>query len=160
MSVHQKDKHSPLPDLDDLARRILDELQRNGRLSCRELARRCKCSPTTVTDRIARMEHAGLIVGYRARVDPKRLGLRFEVIIRLSVGIEHIEQVASLLKSRPEISEYYCCDAGSLFAKAHLTSIERLGPLIDLLLPYGMPDATLVLSSILDGRDIQLPRRD
>ncbi len=158
---HQKGtaEQPPMSRLDHLAWRILHELQLDGRLSYRALGRRCKCSPTTVIKRIARMERAGLLVGCRARVNPKTLGLRFEVIIRLCVRTEQLEQVIALVKSRAEISECYVAtgDAGSLFVKAHLTSMERLEPLIDLLLPYGMPHATLVLSSIVDGREIDLP---
>jgi Lrp/AsnC family leucine-responsive transcriptional regulator len=163
MGEHQKNaaEHSTFK-IDDLARRILHELQVDGRLSCRELGRRCKCSTTTVIERIARMERAGVIAGYRARVDPKALGMPFKVIIRLSVANGQIEQLAALVASRAEISECYIAkgDAGSLFVKAHLISVERLEALIDLLLPYGMPYASLVLSSVVDGREIELPRRE
>jgi Lrp/AsnC family leucine-responsive transcriptional regulator len=106
------------------------------------------------------MERRGLIAGYRACVDPKALGMAFTIIARISVDNERIEQLVRLVTSRPEISEYYIArgDAGSLFVKAHLISIDQLEPLIDLFLPYGTPYATLVLSSVVDGREIKVLR--
>lgn len=66
------DNHSPLDQID---RRILDELSRNGRISVAELSRRVNLSKTPCQARIKRLEEDGYILGYRAVVDPGRLGL-------------------------------------------------------------------------------------
>src|SRR5437660_625405 len=119
-----KTDHSQKFKLDDRGWRVLHELQMDGRLSYAELGRRCKCSKTTIIRRIARLERAGVIAGYRARVDPKALGMPFKVVIRLSVASDLVEQLASFVRSRAEISEWYIAKgkAGSLFVKAHLVS--------------------------------------
>ena len=61
--------------LDQIDRRILDELARDGRISVAELSRRVNLSKTPCQARIRRLEQEGYILGYRAIVNPTRLGL-------------------------------------------------------------------------------------
>ena len=60
--------------LDDTDYLIIDLLQRNGRLTMRELGERVSMSAPGVTERVRRLEESGVITGYRAVVDPERLG--------------------------------------------------------------------------------------
>ncbi|WP_239146955.1 Lrp/AsnC family transcriptional regulator [Streptomyces sp. SID10815] len=69
------------PDATDW--RILDVLQREGRASFAELARAVSMSPSAVTERVRRLEEAGVIQGYAAVVDPDRLGLPILAFVRL-----------------------------------------------------------------------------
>jgi DNA-binding Lrp family transcriptional regulator len=67
---------SPLPSrLDDTDRRILQELQADGRMTNVELAQRLGLSPPPCLRRVRALEEAGVITGYRALVAPKALGL-------------------------------------------------------------------------------------
>jgi Lrp/AsnC family leucine-responsive transcriptional regulator len=61
--------------LDEIDRRIIDELRRDGRISVTELSRKVNLSKTPCQNRIKRLEAEGYILGYRAVVDPQRLGL-------------------------------------------------------------------------------------
>ena len=61
-------------DNDGTDRRILEELQSDGRLSLAELGRRVGLSPPAVAERVQRLERDGAITGYHARVDPRALG--------------------------------------------------------------------------------------
>ena len=60
--------------LDETAWSILRELQRDGRLSFPELGRRVGLSTPAVAERVRRLEDAGVIIGYGARVDPAKVG--------------------------------------------------------------------------------------
>jgi DNA-binding Lrp family transcriptional regulator len=60
--------------LDDIDRRILAELQADGRMTNVELARRVGISAPPCLRRLRALEEAGYIQGYRARLDPKRMG--------------------------------------------------------------------------------------
>lgn len=62
-------------NLDEIDRRIIDELRRDGRISVTELSRKVNLSKTPCQNRIKRLEADGYILGYRAVVDPQRLGL-------------------------------------------------------------------------------------
>ena len=69
--------------LDDVNRRLLAELQEDGRLSLAELGRRVGLSPPAVGERLQRLEQDGVIRGYRAEVDPRALGLSLSAIVRI-----------------------------------------------------------------------------
>ncbi|MDD9922020.1 MAG: Lrp/AsnC family transcriptional regulator [Boseongicola sp.] len=61
-------------DLDAIDRRILDIVSADARISVAELSRRVSLSKTPVQARLKRLEDEGVIVGYRAQLDPVRLG--------------------------------------------------------------------------------------
>src|SRR4030088_1415428 len=61
--------------MDDTDWRLLEALQRDGRASYADLARTIAMSPSAVTERVRRLEEAGVITGYAAVVNPDRLGL-------------------------------------------------------------------------------------
>jgi Lrp/AsnC family leucine-responsive transcriptional regulator len=62
-----------VPELDAYDTRILDELQRDARISMAELGRQVHLSQPAVTERVRKLEMAGFIKGYRAVVDYQRL---------------------------------------------------------------------------------------
>ncbi len=73
--------------LDKIDRKILIELQRNGRLSHQELSERVGLSATPCARRIRKLEQTGVIKGYAAIVDEARLGYGFSVFV--SVRLDH-----------------------------------------------------------------------
>lgn len=71
--------------MDRLDRAILRELQRNCRLPISKLAKIMGRPRTTISERIARLEREGIIKGYRAILDPSKLGYRFLAFVMLKV---------------------------------------------------------------------------
>jgi Lrp/AsnC family leucine-responsive transcriptional regulator len=69
--------------LDDLDRKILEILQKDGRASHVNIARQLGVGHTRVRDRILRMEDAGVIAGYRAVINPAVLGQGVLCIVQL-----------------------------------------------------------------------------
>jgi DNA-binding Lrp family transcriptional regulator len=67
--------------MDDVDRRILAELQQDGRLTVTELAERVRLSPSPCHRRLRALERSGAISGYRAHLDPHVLGLDFEALV-------------------------------------------------------------------------------
>ncbi|MCW8907329.1 MAG: winged helix-turn-helix transcriptional regulator, partial [Sedimenticola sp.] len=61
--------------LDRTDRRILDQLQQNGRISNLELAERVGLSPTPCSRRVKQLEEAGFIIGHATLLNPDRLNL-------------------------------------------------------------------------------------
>lgn len=74
--------------LDEMDRRILRTLQRNGRISVVDLADKVGLSPTPCARRIARMEEEGIIAGYGAQVDPARVGRPLTVFIFVELDVK------------------------------------------------------------------------
>ncbi|MDD2877971.1 MAG: Lrp/AsnC family transcriptional regulator [Acidiphilium sp.] len=79
-----------LPQLDDIDRRILTELQENGRMTNVELASRAGISPPPCLRRVRRLEETGLIRGYHAETDPQKLGWQIQFFA--VVGLESQRQ--------------------------------------------------------------------
>ena len=71
--------------IDDIGRRILHELSKDGRISNIELAERVGLSPSACLRRVQELERSGVIKGYRAVVDPAKLGLTF--VAYVTVGL-------------------------------------------------------------------------
>jgi len=69
--------------LDALDRRILEELQKDGRLSNQDLSKRINLSPTPCLTRVKRLETKGLIKGYSAFVDAEQLGAGLLVFVEV-----------------------------------------------------------------------------
>lgn len=72
-------------DLDRIDRKILIELQKDGRLSNVELAKRIGLSASPCLERVKRLESQGYITGYRALVDPQKLGAAMLVFVEITL---------------------------------------------------------------------------
>lgn len=102
---------SPSPvSLDRTDKRILQLLQQDGSLSNQELAERVGLSPSPCSRRVRALEDNGIIEGYRAHVDARRLGLTLMALISVSMDRhtpDRFEQFESILRDCPEVLECY-----------------------------------------------------
>jgi len=67
--------------MDEIDRHIISELQKNGRLSVTELAERVGLSLSPCHRRVRALEESGVLMGYRAQLDPEALGLNFSAMV-------------------------------------------------------------------------------
>jgi len=101
--------------LDEIDRKILNELQHNARIPVTELAKRVNLSKTPVAQRIRQMEEAGLISAYRAVISPLKLGLSHVtyVEVRLSDTREAaLRKFNEAVRNIPEVEECYMIAGG------------------------------------------------
>lgn len=142
--------------LDEIGWKILRELQENARVSFAELGRRVNLSIPAVTERVRRLEDAGIITGYHAEVDAEKIGLPITAFIRMNIVGEMAPRLTTLLKDWPEINE---CHRGtgsdSFIMKVNVASVHHLERLIDRLLPFGTTTTSIVLSSPVAKRLIE-----
>ena len=106
------------PELDGIDRRILAELQLDGRMTNVELARRAEITAPPCLRRMRRLEEAGVIRGYHADVDPARLG--WEIMFFAIVGLDSQKEVVlaafeQLVESWPEVRECHMIRGGGDF---------------------------------------------
>ena len=95
-------------EIDRYDRQILRLLQENGRLSNQELADRIGLSPSPCLRRVRALEAAGVITGYRARVDARALGMNLMALVSISMDQHTPERFAAFeaaVKDIPEIME-------------------------------------------------------
>ncbi|MFW9934432.1 MAG: AsnC family transcriptional regulator [Candidatus Thorarchaeota archaeon] len=86
-------------DLDAMDRRILNILQRDARLSFREIARRLKVSDATIRSRVARLEENDVIKGFTTLVDPERAGMEIVALIQLEADTQLLTKVNTDLRA-------------------------------------------------------------
>lgn len=82
-------------ELDRYDRRILEELQRDGRISNQELADHIGLSPSPCLRRVRALEESGFIIGYRAMLDARKLGLPLMALIHISMDRHTPERFAN-----------------------------------------------------------------
>jgi len=95
-------------ELDRYDRRILELLQRDGRISNQELAERIGLSPSPCLRRVRALEESGLIRGYRAMLDATKLGLSLMALIHISMDRHTPERFANFedrVAALPEVLE-------------------------------------------------------
>ena len=80
--------------MDSIDRKILAELELNGRLTLTELADRIRLSLSPCQRRLRRLEAEGTIRGYRAVIDPSAVGLGFEVLVHVTMDREDADTIA------------------------------------------------------------------
>lgn len=98
------------PSLDRIDRRIVDALQRDGRLANNELAAKVSLSPSPCLRRVRGLEEAGVIKGYAALVDPAKVGLHMLAYVTVKLekkGQMPAEDFASAVNTWSEVTECY-----------------------------------------------------
>jgi len=91
--------------MDAIDRKIIAELQAEGRLTVTELAQRVGLSVAPCHRRLRELERAGAIRGYRAVVDPAAIGLGFEVLVQVTMDREDAATVADFERGLAQIPE-------------------------------------------------------
>jgi DNA-binding Lrp family transcriptional regulator len=111
-------QNAETPALDAIDRRILVELQADGRITNVELARRAGISAPPCLRRVRRLEEAGVIRGYHADSDPQRLGwaITFFAIVGLESQRESVlSGFEQLVATWPEVRECHMIRGGGDF---------------------------------------------
>jgi Lrp/AsnC family leucine-responsive transcriptional regulator len=145
-------------DLDAIAWKILEALQKNARVSFAELGRKIGLSTPAVAERVHRLEEAGVIMGYHASLNTTKLGVPIRVLVRLTIpgGELQISRTVTALKELSEISRCHrITGAESFVIEADVVSIRHLEALIDRLSALGATSTSTVLSSPVERRDHQ-----
>ena len=118
-----------MTDLDRIDRKILDILQREGRLPMTELAQRIGLSTSPCSERVRRMERDGVITGYHATVSPKALGKNLLVFVEITLASKSdqiFDKVRDELLHVPDVQE--CHLVSGVFdylVKARLSGMDE-----------------------------------
>lgn len=132
MTQHHSNRGEPLDDID---RRIVAELSRDGRLSVRTLAERVHVSRTAAHNRLQALQRRGVISGFGAQIDRKAIGLDISALVVVRIGDVPWEQIAARLATLPFVEK-----------------VQAVSGDIDLILTVSAPDHEQLSQAIL--RDI------
>jgi Lrp/AsnC family transcriptional regulator, leucine-responsive regulatory protein len=137
--------------------RLIEALQQDGRASYADLARAVAMSPSAVAERVRRLEEAGVISGYRATVDPERVGLTVMAFVRLRYPTGNYRPFHALLDSTPEIVEAHHVTGEDCFVlKVVARSMSHLEEVTGRIAGLGSVTTSVVYSSPLPGRAVSL----
>lgn len=145
--------------LDDTGWKLVMALQRNGRASYRELGQLVGLSPPAVAERVRRLEEAGVITGYRASVDVRKLGRPLLVHIRSAPPDKaSCDALERWLQGRDEVVACQQVTGTDCF---HLTVAVRdsddLRRFIDGLMDFGPSTTSLVLHNTIADAVVKPP---
>ncbi len=107
------------PLLDETNLRLLDALTADPRATAAELARQVGMSAPAVRERIARLEQAGVIRGYRLDIDPAAIGLPVAAWVRIRPGPGQLSRIAATWPPAPRRS------ASATASPARIASCSR-----------------------------------
>ncbi|MCD7059303.1 Lrp/AsnC ligand binding domain-containing protein [Pelagibacterium xiamenense] len=118
-----------MTEIDRIDRRILKELQLDGRVTNAELAQRVGLAPTSMSDRLKRLQAHGIITGFAARVDPKSVGLELLVLVEVSLDKttpDAFDKFAKAVRKVPEVLECHMVAGGfDYLLKARLAGMSQ-----------------------------------
>ena len=136
--------NSPIGKLDAIDRRIIAAIQDDGRITTNDLAEKVGLSPSPCARRLRLLENSGVIAGYTAIIDQKKVGLPISAFASIKLERqreEDLDRFAEAVSRWPEVMECYlmtgqrdylmrvvCADlpAYERFLKARLTRLDGI----------------------------------
>ncbi len=143
--------------LDTTDAAIIRELYSDARIARAELARRVGLSAPSVGDRIRRLEDSGIITGYGAKINAARLGYMLTILIRARPLPGQMDNMIAAIRKTPQI---VTCDRVSgddcYVARAHVRDVAEMETVIDRIVPFGATNSSIVQSSPVALRLVEL----
>lgn len=144
-------------DFDSYDTRILAELQADARLSMTELGRRVHLSQPAVTERVRKLESAGVITGYHAAVSLKALGYGIRAVIR--VGRTEFTRIVRLVEETPEvISAFNVTGEDSWVLDIAVTDVAHLDAVVSRFCELSVTSTSIILKTVRERQPV-LPAR-
>ena len=133
--------------MDKIDLKILNALQEDARLSYRALGRRVAMSSPAVAERVRKLEVAGVIQGYHARIDSEALGYQVEALMTVSYPAHLSKRMYKLAQATPEIVEcFHVSGHGSVVLRVVAKSTGQLEQLMLKVQQIGTTETSIVLS--------------
>ncbi|MEM1144887.1 MAG: Lrp/AsnC family transcriptional regulator [Pseudomonadota bacterium] len=137
--------------------KIIRELCADARIPRAELSRRVGLSAPSVADRVRRLEDAGVIVGYGARIDPSRLGYGLTLLIRARPLPGNLNKMIKAMRETPQIVSCERVSGEDCFvARAHVRDVAEMEEVIDRIVPFGATNSSVVQSAPIEERLVAL----
>jgi Lrp/AsnC family leucine-responsive transcriptional regulator len=144
--------------LDEVNVRLLARLQADPRITMSALARQVGMSAPAVTERVQRLEQAGVIKGYAVQVDPSALGYPVTVFVRVRITTGRLDRFAAYVTTVPEVVECYRVTGEDCYLlKLHIPSLDDLAAVLDRFMMHGSTTSLVVVGTPIPARPLPLP---
>lgn len=145
-------------ELDGTDWAIIGEIQRDARQSFNQIAKRVSLSAPSVAARIRRLEHAGVIQGYHARINPTAVGLPVTAFLQLHCHPGRCLLKTSAAEKFPEIVEIHRLGGDSCtMVKVRTASMAHLSSLLERMGEHADTNSHIVVETPLEHRTLQIP---
>jgi Lrp/AsnC family leucine-responsive transcriptional regulator len=135
--------------IDVIDRKIIDVLKLNARLSFAEIARKVALSPSSVRERIQKLEENEVIKSYSVEVNQPLMGNGLEVFIMLKIFDGKLQKIISEITNYPEVQKVFRITGPyNMHMQVVLKDQLHLQHFIDKLTKFGSPTTYLILSEI------------
>ena len=139
--------------IDLIDQMILEALQRDARMSQKELAALTGLSSPSVAERVRRLEERGVIKGFTVEIDPRALGYTLQAVVRIKPLPGKLHIVQQLLDSIPEFTECDRVTGDDCFvARLYVRSIEQLDQILDRIVDKAETSTAIVKSQPIRRR--------
>lgn len=161
-------RHRRVTAVDHVDRQLISELRVHGRATYAELGRLLGLSPSSVHERVGKLEAAGVITGYHAEVDPRSVGLGVTALVGIQPTDTAVEEdVAAALSTLDEVESCYAVAGDDAFiVKVRVPTMDDLELALGRLRRIegiARTHTTVVLSTRFEGRPnnamLDLPTR-
>ena len=137
---------------------ILDVLQQDARTSLTALARQVALSVPSTSERVKRLEEAGVIEGYRAVVPPRKAGYTVTALVGITTAQPDKARLLKLLGSRREVLEcFHVTGQDSYVLKVVARDIEHLESFVSSINHLGEARTSIVMSVPIAARAVAAP---
>jgi len=149
--------------IDEMDRRILSLLQQDARLPNAEIARRVGMAPSATLERLRKLEDRGVIQGYEARLDAKKLGLGLTAFIYIKANDKQGElDTGDRLKQHPNVLEvHHIAGEDCFLVKVCATDTDDLGRMLrndfSMMPSVSSTRTTIVLGTLKESSRIPVP---
>lgn len=142
--------------MDKLNWAILEELQKNARVSFSEIGRKIGLTSPAVAERVRKMEDAGIINSYKVNLSHQKTGYQLRAIITLRAFTGRLKAFLETVKSFKEVINCYRITGNeNIIMEVVLKDQVHLEKLIDKLITYGETRTHIVLSNVIEDAPIR-----
>ncbi len=142
--------------LDKVNQQIIALLQEDAKQTNTSISKKIGISSPAVSERIKKLEDAGIIENYKTIVSPKELGYQFKAIITLKAFMGKLKPFLKKVKSYDEVVNCYRVTGNeNIVMEVVLKDQQHLESFIDQLIIYGETKTQIVLSQVIHQKEIK-----
>lgn len=142
---------------DNIDKKIIEILQREGRITMTELGRRVELTTPAVTERVRRLEEHGVIRGFRADVCPATLGKPYMAFLMINAQPQHAGVLAEHLSGLENVLECHKLAGGAYLAKIVFANLNDLEKIVDGIKLYATVEVNIVTSTVVENQVLTIP---
>lgn len=147
--------------LDAIDHKIIDLLQKDARLPVKDIAKEVFLSSPAVSNRIEKLEKAGIITGYHAQINYQAFGYHIKAFINLEVEPVQKKEFYPYIHSIPNVIECNCVtgDYSMLIEVAFQTTVQLDVFINELQQKFGRTKTLIVFSCSVEHRDVPIEQK-